>query len=264
GRYFRKPVVVTARGTDINLVPRYALPRRMILWAAGRAAGIITVCQALKDALLELGVAEKKIVVLRNGVDPQVFHPIDRQAWRARLGLNEISLLSVGELIKRKGHDIAIKALQKLPRVRLLIAGDGVEEQALRSLARSLGVAGRVTFLGPVPHCELTNYYGAADALVLASSREGLANVLLEAMACGTPVIASNVWGTPELVHSPEAGVLMAERSPGALVQAYHALFANYPDHRATARYAQRFTWEETTRGQLSLFRRILQQRPAA
>ena len=93
---------------------------------------------------------------------------------------------------------------------------------------------------------------------MLASSREGWANVLLESMACGTPVVATNVWGTPEVVAAPEAGVLMAERTPQALAQAVQALFASYPDHAATRRYAERFSWDDTTRGQLELFQRIL------
>ena len=83
---------------------------------------------------------------------------------------------------------------------------------------------------------QLRRYYGAADALVLASSREGWANVLLESMACGTPVIASNVWGTPEVVTAPAAGVLMKERTPQAVAEAAQHLLANYPDRAATRR----------------------------
>lgn len=106
---------------------------------------------------------------------------------------------------------------------------------------------------------ELRQYYGAADALVLASSREGWANVLLESMACGTPVVASNVGGTAEVVAAPEAGLLLAERTPEAVADAVRRLFSRYPDRGATRRYAEGFSWAETTAGQLRLFSRILQ-----
>jgi glycosyltransferase involved in cell wall biosynthesis len=259
-RRLRKPLVITARGTDINLVPRYRMPRRQIRWAAQGASAIITVCDALKTALAGLGVPEEKITVLRNGVDLRLFRPADREAERRRLGLNGTTLLSVGHLTARKGHDIVIRALVELPAVQLLIAGIGEEEAALRRLADSLGIAARVRFLGAVPQEQLRSYYGAADALVLASSREGWANVLLESMACGTPVIATDVWGTPEVVAAPEAGVLMRERSPRALVEAYERLFAAYPDRVATRRYAERFSWDATTAGQQALFARVLER----
>ena len=121
-------------------------------------------------------------------------------------------------------------------------------------------MAERVSFLGALPQAELRDYYGAADALVLPSEREGWANVLLEAMACGTPVIASRVWGTPEVVAAPEAGLLMAERTPQGLADAVTALRAHYPDRLATRRYAERFSWDDTTAGQLQLFARVLGQ----
>ena len=261
GRWFNTPVVITARGTDLNLIPHYLLPRKLIQWAAARAAGMITVCQALKDVLVELGVPEQRVTVLRNGVDLQQFQPPqDRAALRERLQLQATTLLSVGHLIERKGHDLVIAALKHLPDTRLLIAGDGPEEANLRALARSSGVEARVTFLGAIKHDQLRDYYGAADILVLASSREGWANVLLEAMACGTPVAASNVWGTPEVVAVPEAGVLMRERTPAALAEAVKVLLAQYPERAATRRYAELFSWEATTQGQLNLFERVVRQ----
>ena len=96
---------------------------------------------------------------------------------------------------------------------------------------------------------------------MLTSSREGWANVLLEAMACGTPVVASNVWGTPEVVATAEAGVLMEERTSRGVVQAVNHLRAHYPDHAATRAYAERFSWDDTTRGQIALFRQVLAER---
>jgi glycosyltransferase involved in cell wall biosynthesis len=257
-RWFGKPVVMTARGTDVTLIPNYRLPRLMIRWAAREAAAIITVSRALKDDLVRLGVAPERITVLRNGVDLALFRPVDRSGVRAALEIDGKTLLSVGHLVPRKAHDLVIRALPLLPEYRLVIVGDGPERAALGRLASALGVSDRVRFVGAVPQEELVNHYGAADALVLASTREGWANVLLEAMACGTPVIASNVGGASELVTSPEAGILLPERTPQALAQATKALFRDYPERGATRRHAERFSWAATTRGQLDLFERVI------
>jgi teichuronic acid biosynthesis glycosyltransferase TuaC len=258
GQHFKKPVVITARGSDISLIPKYRLPRKMIVWAAKHADGVITVCNALKTEMINLGISADRIVSLRNGVDLQYFQPIDRKSIRQELKLSQFTLLSVGNLIPLKGHDLVIKALPMLPDTRLLIAGSGPESKSLKILAQRLNVEDRVSFLGTLPQVELRKYYGAADILVLASSSEGWANVLLESMACGTPVVASNVWGTPEVVAAPEAGLLMRERTPDAMVQAVRNLRSRLPDRKATRQYAERFSWDATTAGQLQLFKRIL------
>jgi teichuronic acid biosynthesis glycosyltransferase TuaC len=263
GRLLRKPVVITARGTDVNLIPRFRLPRRMILLAARQAAGVIAVSEALKRELVAIGVPEARVTVLRNGVDLEVFHPGDRAALRAELGLRGPTLLSVGWLIDRKGHHLVIGAMPALPHHALLIVGDGPERAALERLSRDLGVADRVRFLGQVPHGSLARLYGSVDALVLASSREGWPNVLLEAMACGTPVVATNIWGNPEIVTRPEAGVLMKERTVAGVAAAVEQLFSHLPDRSATRRYAENFSWDETTRGQIRLFTEILTRRSA-
>ena len=258
GKYFNKPVVITARGTDINLIPQYTLPRKQLMWAADNSAGMITVCAALRDEMIGLGIPGEGIVALRNGVDLQRFQPMDRAAARARLGIDGFTVISVGVLDPRKAHDLTIGALPAMPDVKLLIAGIGPERKKLETLAQQLGVADRVKFLGAVAQTELKHYYNAADAMILASSREGWANVLLESMACGTPVVASNVWGTPEVVAAPAAGVLMKERSAAGIVDALGRLRAHYPDHAATRRYAEDFSWDATTEGQLALFTRII------
>lgn len=257
-RRFRLPLVVTARGSDLNLMLDYALPRRMIRWVTEQASAMITVCQALKDELTGIGVAPERVTVLRNGVDLEGFRPTDGSEIRARHAGGGRLLLSVGLLIERKGHHLIIEALQRLPDCRLLIAGEGPERGRLEALAAKLGVADRVTLLGRVPHSELAAYYAAADALVLASSREGWANVLLEAMACGTPVVASNVWGTPEVVATPEAGQLMPTLDADGVVQAAQALFAAMPEPAATRAYAEGFSWDDTSAGQRDLFQRVV------
>lgn len=252
-----KPFVVTARGTDLNLIPEYAYPRKLILQTAQAAGGSIGVCKALMDSLQALGADPSKLHTLRNGVDLQRFVPEPRAAARQKLGLPADGklLLSVGHLIERKGHYIAIDALPLLPHdVRLLIAGGGPDRAALQKQADKLGVADRVQFVGVVPQNDLKWWYSAADALALCSSREGWANVLLEAMACGTPVIATNIWGTPEVVSTPQAGVLMESRTAQGLANAWGALFANYPARERTRAHAETFSWDSTTQGQLDLF----------
>lgn len=259
-KQFNKPLVITARGSDITVLPRYRRPKDLILRAARQASGIITVCQALKDELVRLGVDPERVTTLRNGVDLGLFQPVDRAGVRKQLDIEGFTLLSVGNLIPLKGHDLVINALPQLPDVRLLVAGRGPERQTLETLARTLRVADRVRFLGVLPQVELRNFYGAADALVLASSSEGWANVLLESMACGTPVVASRVWGTPEVVASPDAGVLMGERSVQGVVRAVKQMRTAYPDRAATRRYAEQFSWDETTAGQMRLFRSIIEK----
>lgn len=263
-RKLGKPFVVTARGTDLNLIPQHAYPRQLILQTAQAASASIGVCKALMDTLHGLGADPAKLHTLRNGVDLQRFVPEPRAAARQKLGLPEHGklILSVGHLVERKGHHLAIDALSLLPAdVSLLIAGGGPERAALQKQAEKLGVTNRVRFVGVVPQTDLRWWYSAADALALCSSREGWANVLLEAMACGTPVIATNIWGTPEVVSTPDAGVLMPARSGQGLADAWHNLSAHYPSRQATRAHAETFSWDATTQGQLDLFRHVVASR---
>ncbi len=258
GRRLGLPVVVTARGTDVNLIPRYAIPRRLIRQAIDGAAALVAVSGALAEALAALGAPAGKVSVLRNGVDTAAFRPPDdRAALRAALGVTRPTVISVGHLVERKGHHLVIEALASLPGCKLIVVGEGPERPRLTQLIARLGLDGRVRLLGERPHAELPGLYGAADVLVLASSREGWANVLLEAMACGTPVVASNIWGNPEVVRSRDAG-LMTERSAAAIAAAIRALLADPPARAATRRYAEGYGWDETTAGQLALFRRVI------
>lgn len=263
GRRFGLPVVVTARGSDISQLPQYALPRRLIRAALARADGVVAVSTALRDAMGGLGVASERVSVLRNGVALELFRPGDRSAQRAALGVTGTVLLSVGHLIERKGHHRVIEALPLLPGATLLIAGEGPERPRLEELARRLGVADQVRLLGARPHAELPALYGAADLLVLASSREGWANVLLEAMACGTPVVASPIWGNPEVVRERAAGLLAPSNDAAGIAAAARDLLADPPSRAATRAYAERFGWRETSAGQVALFRQVLARRAA-
>ena len=261
GQEFNLPVVITARGTDINLIPEFPRPRRRILEAAQNAAALITVCQALKDQLVGMGVPASKITVLRNGIDLQAFQPRDRSALRAKFGVSGFVLASVGLLIERKGHHLVIEAVKDVPDATLLIAGSGPERPQLEALCARLGISDRVRFLGSLDQNALCDVYNSADALVLASSREGWANVLLEAMACGTPVLGSAVWGTPEVIARPEAGLLLESRDAKGIVAGIAQLRHALPDRTATRRYAEQFGWQPTTDGQTALFQSVLKGR---
>lgn len=263
-RQFRKPFCVTARGTDLNLIPRHALPKAMIRWASRRADASIGVCSALMDVLRGWGdVENSRLHVMRNGVDLERFRPWPQDEMRRELGLHGSPLLlSVGHLIERKGHHIAIEALATLhrthPQAQLVILGEGEERARLQRLIGELGLAGHVRLAGAVPNNELARWYSAANALVLASSREGWANVLLEAMACGTPAVATRIWGTPEVLTQPVAGRLVDERSGAAFAAAITGLMRDPPPRADVRAYAEGFSWTATSQAQLALFRSLV------
>ncbi len=258
GRHFDKPVVITARGSDLTELPDYRVPNWFIRRAVHAADGLIGVSAALRQRLVELGADPARTMTLRNGVDTKVFRPLERNAIRAALGLTGPTLISVGSLIARKGHHLTIEAMQALPEFSLLIVGEGPEHAALAAQIARLGLGGRVALLGARAHTDLPQFYSAADASVLASSREGWANVLLESMACGTPVVASNIPGNPEVVQEPAAGLVINENTAAGIAAGVRRLFADLPTREATRAYAERFSWDETSAGQLTLFRRVM------
>lgn len=247
GALFDRPVVLTAFGCDVSLLPSTSTAPAQILWVLRRASLTTAVCRALRERLEQLEANAEQIGVILHGVDLELFRPPpDREFVRRRLGFDRPTLLSVGHLISRKGNTFAIGALAKLPEVQLVLAGTGPAEGALRRQAERIGVQHRVRFPGYVDQAALPELMGAADALVLCSDREGIANVLLEVMACGTPVAATAVWGTPEVVCVPEAGALFRDRSEAAVAAGIRALLAAPPDRAMTRRWAENFTWTDT------------------
>jgi glycosyltransferase involved in cell wall biosynthesis len=262
GEVLDKPVVVTARGSDVTWVPRNRAARRRIQWAASNASALVTVSQALKDKLSSLGPTPSSISVLRNGVDLERFGPRDRGAIRAGLDLHGTVWLAVGNLVELKGVHITLAALAQQPQATLLIAGEGPEEARLRQVAERLGVSARVRFLGIIPHARLCDYYNAADAMVLASSREGMPNVVLESLACGTPVIVAPFDGVTELLDVPEAGEIASERSAEAIALAWRRLCERAPDRAATRSVAERLGWQPVVDAQCALYERVLSTIP--
>ncbi len=243
------PFSVKARGADISHFGHDPATALQVSEAAAKAAGLLAVSAAMRDDMAALGIDPTKVTVHYTGIDTARFCPGDRAAARAALGLGDGPLIaSVGALIPRKGQALVIQALPELAGVTYALAGDGSSEGDYRALATRLGVAERVRFLGPVANAELPQLYRAADAIVMPSVSEGLANAWVEALACGTPIVISDAGGAAELVTSKAAGRIVT-RTPAAIVAAVRDLLATPHDAVAvSATLGDRFSWERNGR----------------
>jgi len=220
------PYTVTLRGT-IN--PRYRNPafRDQIASALRGASAVISVSRQMAKIAAELDVSPERIHIIPNGVDLDVFSPIPRPAARQSVGLdsNRALIVSVGYVIPQKGFTELIEAMTRLPDdVRLVIIGSNCEHgsyaRRLRRLIRDRGLTDRVTFAGTQPQETVATYFSAADVSVLASHSEGCPNVVLECLACGTPVVATRVGGAPDMIQPGENGELVAPKDPDQLAKA--------------------------------------------
>jgi len=198
------------------------------------------------------------LTAIRNGVDLNLFQPSNnRDKLRKQLGIQKFTLLMVGNLVELKGHKLAIEALKQLPDTELIIIGAGPLETELKALTQKLILQDRVNFVGGLKQAELPDYYAAADCYLLASSREGWANVLLESMACGTPVVATKVWGTPEVVNKPEAGILI-DRTVVNIVEGIKLFISNNIDRKLTRKYAANYSWQGTSEALEQLYSKLI------
>jgi glycosyltransferase involved in cell wall biosynthesis len=258
------PLTIKARGADIHHWGRLTQSAPKVLAAARQGAGILAVSEALKADMAALGMPEERISVHYTGLDHARFKPIDRTSARtivADLGIPAGGplLVATGALIERKGQAIAIRALAQLGRddARLALAGKGADEALLRALALELGVTNRVHFLGQVGHDRLPALLAAADALVLPSASEGLANAWVEALACGTPLVIPPIGGAREVVRDASAGRIAA-RTPEAIASALRDLLSDPPAQAAVAAHAARFSWEANAKALVGFWREIV------
>lgn len=255
-RELDKPLTIKARGSDITYWGGFDYARDQMREAAHAARGILAVSAALAGDVsrtLALG-SDDAISVHYTGLDRDRFRPLGHTQLRSQLG-GELGvvlpqgaplLASVGALIPRKGHDIAIEALALLsadhPEAQLLVVGQGDEEDALRRLASQHSIADRVHLIGAVDHNLLPIILSAADAMVLPTANEGLANAWVEALACGTPVVTCDVGGARELVTTDLAGRLV-ERNAPAIAAGIEAVLSDRRDPQAVAALVDHFDW---------------------
>jgi glycosyltransferase involved in cell wall biosynthesis len=237
------PFSIKARGSDVHFWGRRPAVAAQMLKAARAAGGLLAVSAALGRDMAAMGMPEEKIRVHYTGLDLDRFRPIDRAEAKRRLGVDGPLIVTPGNLVALKGQRFALEALASIPGATLLIAGEGPERPALEALIGRLGLAPRARLLGSVPPERMPELLGAADLMLLPSEREGLANVWVEALACGTPILVADVGGAREVLDRPEAGRLVA-REAGAIASAAREMLASPPDRSAVRRSAERFAWE--------------------
>ncbi len=271
GRWLEVPVTITLRGTEQRHVNDPVL-RLRLRNALQRADRVFAVSESLRQTALALGIDPRKTEVVGNGVDINRFQPILKQPARAALGLkpNVPVLISIGGLVERKGFHRVLECLPELrknfPELQYLIVGgpstEGDWTDRLKVLAHSLQLDNCVRFLGPLPSAELQKILSAADVFVLATRNEGWANVFLEAMACGLPVVTTDVGGNREVVCDATLGEVVAFGDRPQLVAAISRALVRTWDRDAIRAYAQANTWSQRIDQLEAEFRQLCRSAP--
>jgi len=246
------PCVVHALGSDIHRRLGQPGRREKVLWTLRRAGHVICVSEYIRNHIVKAGVDAAHTRVIYDGVDTTLFRPRDARDARARLGLPMEAriILFVGSLLPIKGPEHLVEAFGKLrgrcdEDVRLVLVGKGSMEKELRERVRAMGLERLVSFAGAHPHEEIADWMAGADVFCLPSVDEGLPNVVLEALASGRPVVASDVGGIGEAVNHEDLGILVKPGDPEALAAALKdALGRTWETEKLTAR-ARKFSWAE-------------------
>lgn len=270
GRQLQIPVVVTTHGSDINYYTRRTLNNWAAawptIWGLRHATAVTVVCEDLRKKALSLNVPAERITIIPAGVREHIFFPRgEKRSLRQQLKLSEKDtfLLFVGNLIPVKGLKFLFQALtqicKKQSSIKLVIIGGGELETSLKKLAQALRIETNIIWAGRKPHAEIPLWMSAANFLVLPSLSEGYPMVALESLACGTPVIASRVGGIPEILVSPDFGVMVPSRDSEALAQAIlDAVDKNWDPPKLVA-YARANTWTERAQKFLQVYQNVLE-----
>lgn len=248
-RKLKLPVLMKAHGSDVNVQCQVPARCRKVVAAAASSHAVVTVSQDLADQLRQFGVAGDRLHTIYNGIDLQRFVPADRNQVRATLMLAEADkvLLYVGNLKTSKGVLDLVIALTHLPArqwQQCIIIGDGDDRSAMEKLAEQHGLTGKIRFLGRLPHEQIGKWMSASDLLLLPSHAEGVPNVVLEAMACGSPVVASALPGIQE-VTPDYAGITVPARQPEAFAAAIAEALDRSWDTERIRRHAEQFSWHD-------------------
>jgi glycosyltransferase involved in cell wall biosynthesis len=252
-RWTGRPVAITVRGDDINVFGREPGRRPLIRWSLRSAGLVIALSSMLRDAVLDLTDGQARVAVIPNGVDAARFSPTSRDEARRKLGIPADARLvvSAGRLHQSKGFPTLVAAVGRLrarfPALRVAIVGAADREadatEGILAAAELNGLGDRLILPGEQAPDTLRLWYGAADLFALPTSREGSPNVILEALACGLPCVASPVGGIPDVLCDPRLGVL-ADPTAMAFADGLAAALDRKWDRGLIARLGGRRTWD--------------------
>lgn len=273
GKWLGVPVTITLRGTEARHSNNPWL-RPLLVSALHSSARVFSVSDSLRRHAMSLGIPESKVRVVGNGVDTAKFHPVPRSDARAQLGIDADApvLISIGGLVERKGFHRAIECLPELkirfPKLVYLIVGgasaEGDMRPQLEQQVAALGLQDTVRFLGTMPADKLKWPLCAADIFVLATRNEGWANVFLEAMACGLPVVATDVGGNAEVVCDPSLGTIVPFGDSTALSAAITDALRKPWDRAAIISYAHANSWDSRVAALTEEFSNLVDSQPTA
>jgi len=254
----QRPFTIKARGADIHYWANHKGCADQILAAAQNSSAMLAVSQALKEDMAALGMPKDKIYVHYTGCDQMRFSSdaadkINRLPFSQDIPYS----ITIGALIARKNPNLIIEALAKVPDLHHIFIGDGEEEDRLKAQANALGIAGRVFFMGSLPHDSLPPLLAGARMLVLPSKSEGLANAWVEALACGTPIIISEAGGARELVRSDACGRIV-DQTPSSIANAMHELLGQHVDRQMVRNSVANFTWSRNAVELRDIFAKVI------
>lgn len=265
GIIFRKPVIVTAQGSDIHTFPKHFFLKRLVIFTLKRATMVVAVSHSLKDLILKMVNIQNKSFIIRNGSRPEVFFPIYKTNSRERLSLpiNKKFILFIGSLIPRKAVDVLLRAFACMNKkdVFLLLIGKGDSELELKALAKELHIETQVYFIGSKKHDEIPLWLNACDVFCLPSHHEGFPTVIVEAFACGRPVVATKVDGVPEAITNDTIGILVEPHNAEELAAALNKALEKEWDYQAIAEYGKRFSWDTIAEEYTELYKNAISKK---
>lgn len=253
------PHIPSGRGCDVNQYLYDVNKGPQIIKTLNNAAAITVVSNGLKNELVKSGINKNKITVIPNGVDVNNFKPLDKNHCRKKLKLklSEPMVLFVGRLSEEKNiKSLMLSAkylIENYKPFQLYLVGDGPLMSDLKKLSNSLKIENHIHFVGKVDHSEVSTWMGAADFFCLPSLREGCPNVVLEALGCGRPVIASNVGAIPDVI-TEETGILFTPENIDEINSSFTRAFDTTWDEKTITNSIKNLTWEHAAKRYLDVF----------